>query len=229
MAATKGALTSTLLKPKTMNGTPNGLVDLMDTRTRQPFPPSAAGPPSPAVPPPPSPVKISMQEHFAINVCPGPILPIPQISDFFPRFHDFPITPLPPREKQILKDKDKDGDVDGEKDRKREREQEENGEFVDSDDDDTYLGTLEFNLLFDQENNCLHCTIHKAKGLKAMDSNGLADPYVKLHLLPGASKEDRLRQEKPEASCLLSSGFYSSPSYRALGQISAAISLSIAT
>lgn len=26
-----------------------------------------------------------------------------------------------------------------------------------------YLGTLEFSLLFDQENNCLHCTIHKAK------------------------------------------------------------------
>ncbi|KAI2661855.1 Double C2-like domain-containing protein beta [Labeo rohita] len=151
-------------------------------------PPSAAGPPSPAVPPPPSPVKISMQEHFAINVCPGPILPIPQISDFFPRFHDFPITPPPPREKQVLKDKDKDRDGNGEKDRKREREQEENGEFADSDDDDTYLGTLEFSLLFDQENNCLHCTIHKAKGLKAMDSNGLADPYVKLHLLPGASK-----------------------------------------
>ena len=26
------------------------------------------------------------------------------------------------------------------------------------------------------------------KGLKPMDSNGLADPYIKLHLLPGASK-----------------------------------------
>lgn len=26
------------------------------------------------------------------------------------------------------------------------------------------------------------------KGLKPMDSNGLADPYVKLHFLPGASK-----------------------------------------
>lgn len=26
-----------------------------------------------------------------------------------------------------------------------------------------YLGTLEFSLLFDQENNCLHCTIQKAR------------------------------------------------------------------
>ncbi|CAG13847.1 unnamed protein product, partial [Tetraodon nigroviridis] len=30
------------------------------------------------------------------------------------------------------------------------------------------------------------------QGLKAMDSNGLADPYVKLHLLPGASKVTKL-------------------------------------
>uniref|UniRef100_A0A8C2XCU5 Double C2-like domains, gamma n=1 Tax=Cyclopterus lumpus TaxID=8103 RepID=A0A8C2XCU5_CYCLU len=151
--------------------------------------------PHPTGPPPPSPVKISMQEHFAINVCPGPILPIPQISDFFPRFHDYPCTPPPPREKKILKEETfngetgggyKEGERLGDNDGDRE-------EANDSDDEDTYLGTLEFTLLFDQENNCLHCTIQKAKGLKAMDSNGLADPYVKLHLLPGASKANKLR------------------------------------
>ncbi|XP_029621854.1 double C2-like domain-containing protein beta isoform X1 [Salmo trutta] len=176
------------------------------------IPPSSSTPSSPAPSraassaprslPPPSPVKISMQEHFAINVCPGPIMPIPQISDFFPRFHDFPMTPPPPREKKILKEPDfglsNGGETDGEnkeKERKPiEEDREERQEGADSDDDDeTYLGTLEFTLLFDHENNCLHCTIHKAKGLKAMDSNGLADPYVKLHLLPGASKANKLR------------------------------------
>ncbi|XP_034034931.1 double C2-like domain-containing protein beta [Thalassophryne amazonica] len=55
------------------------------------------------------------------------------------------------------------------------------------------LGILDFSLLYDQENNALHCTINKAKGLKPMDHNGLSDPYVKLHLLPGASKANKLR------------------------------------
>ncbi|CAG5939796.1 unnamed protein product [Menidia menidia] len=153
---------------------------------------SPSATPHSTAPPPPSPVKISMQEHFAINVCPGPILPIPQISDFFPRFHDYPCTPPPPREKKILKEETFNGETGGGyKDGERRGENDGDGEEVlDSDDEDTYLGTLEFTLLFDQENNCLHCTIHKAKGLKAMDSNGLADPYVKLHLLPGASKAD---------------------------------------
>ncbi|NWV47073.1 RP3A protein, partial [Daphoenositta chrysoptera] len=54
------------------------------------------------------------------------------------------------------------------------------------------LGALEFSLLYDQENSSLHCTLIK-DGLKPMDSNGLADPYVKLHLLPGASKSNKLR------------------------------------
>ncbi|KAM5199775.1 rabphilin-3A isoform 4-T21 [Hipposideros larvatus] len=60
-------------------------------------------------------------------------------------------------------------------------------------DEATTLGALEFSLLYDQDNSSLHCTMIKAKGLKPMDSNGLADPYVKLHLLPGASKSNKLR------------------------------------
>ncbi|XP_054906600.1 rabphilin-3A-like isoform X1 [Poeciliopsis prolifica] len=60
-------------------------------------------------------------------------------------------------------------------------------------DEATTLGSLEFGLLYDQESNSLQCSILKAKGLKPMDSNGLADPYVKLHLLPGASKSNKLR------------------------------------
>ncbi|KAK6313172.1 hypothetical protein J4Q44_G00165190 [Coregonus suidteri] len=71
-------------------------------------------------------------------------------------------------------------------------EEEEDANSYDSD-EATTLGGLEFSLLYEQENNSLHCSILKAKGLKPMDSNGLADPYVKLHLLPGASKSNKLR------------------------------------
>ncbi|XP_064647761.1 rabphilin-3A-like isoform X2 [Lineus longissimus] len=56
------------------------------------------------------------------------------------------------------------------------------------DSEGTSLGTLEFSLLYDAFDNALNCTIVRARGLKAMDSNGLSDPYVKLHLLPRASK-----------------------------------------
>ncbi|KAM3868450.1 rabphilin-3A-like [Diretmus argenteus] len=71
-------------------------------------------------------------------------------------------------------------------------EEEEETNDYDSD-EATTLGSLEFSLLYEQESSSLHCSILKAKGLKPMDSNGLADPYVKLHLLPGASKSTKLR------------------------------------
>ncbi|NXI45740.1 RP3A protein, partial [Galbula dea] len=76
--------------------------------------------------------------------------------------------------------------------RQQQEEEEEDANSYDSD-EGTTLGALEFSLLYDQENSSLHCTLIKAKGLKPMDSNGLADPYVKLHLLPGASKSNKLR------------------------------------
>ncbi|XP_026575146.1 rabphilin-3A [Pseudonaja textilis] len=71
-------------------------------------------------------------------------------------------------------------------------DEEEEANSYDSD-ETTTLGSLDFSLLYDQEKSSLQCTIIKAKGLKPMDSNGLADPYVKLHLLPGASKSNKLR------------------------------------
>uniref|UniRef100_A0AAQ6AE07 C2 domain-containing protein n=1 Tax=Amphiprion ocellaris TaxID=80972 RepID=A0AAQ6AE07_AMPOC len=73
----------------------------------------------------------------------------------------------------------------------QDRTEDEDNEY--DSDDATTLGSLEFSLLYEQENHALHCSIVKAKGLKPMDSNGLADPYVKLHLLPGASKSNKLR------------------------------------
>lgn len=55
------------------------------------------------------------------------------------------------------------------------------------------LGSVEFTLLYDSGSKTLDILVLRAKGLPAMDSNGLSDPYVKLHLLPGASKANKLR------------------------------------
>ncbi|XP_068271657.1 double C2-like domain-containing protein beta [Nyctibius grandis] len=157
---------------------------------------------------------ISIQEHMAIDVCPGPIKPIKQISDYFPRFpRGLPAAvgrsgalrsavsqpSVSPAEGPREDDEDVDqlfgayGTTPTEQPPKCQAPE----EVVDPEgyesDDCTTLGTLDFSLLYDQENNALHCTINKAKGLKPMDHNGLADPYVKLHLLPGASKANKLR------------------------------------
>ncbi|XP_030078222.1 double C2-like domain-containing protein beta [Microcaecilia unicolor] len=151
---------------------------------------------------------ISIQEHMAIDVCPGPIKPIKQISDYFPRFPRG--LPAAVSRNNSLRSSLSQPSV-SPSDTSREEEEdvdklfgaygaataaagkhEEEADGYDSD-DCTTLGTLDFSLLYDQENNALHCTISKAKGLKPMDHNGLADPYVKLHLLPGASKANKLR------------------------------------
>ncbi|NXN97650.1 DOC2B protein, partial [Rhinopomastus cyanomelas] len=178
--------------------------------------PDTAGPPRPSHTgtQPGEKMTISIQEHMAIDVCPGPIKPIKQISDYFPRFprglpaavgRSGPLRPavsqpsVSPAEAPREQDEDVDnlfgahGTTPAEPPAKGQAPE----ELVDPEgyesDDCTTLGTLDFSLLYDQENNALHCTINKAKGLKPMDHNGLADPYVKLHLLPGASKANKLR------------------------------------
>ncbi|XP_069082496.1 double C2-like domain-containing protein beta isoform X2 [Pleurodeles waltl] len=161
---------------------------------------------------------ISIQEHMAIDVCPGPIKPIKQISDYFPRFprglpaavvsrsHSLKAT-VSPQSSVSPSDpgREEEEDVDqlfgaygaeaaaaAARGPPKPLEEEADPDGYESD-DCTTLGTLDFSLLYDQENNALHCTINKAKGLKPMDHNGLSDPYVKLHLLPGASKANKLR------------------------------------
>ncbi|MBN3308991.1 DOC2B protein, partial [Amia calva] len=125
---------------------------------------------------------ISIQEHMAIDVCPGPIQPIKQISDYFPRFpRGLPPT-VPPALSRTGSLRSSTGQLSGglpsepsrdEDDLDRafgataapiapKKDEEPDVEGYDSD-DSTTLGTLDFSLLYDQENNALHCTINKAK------------------------------------------------------------------
>ncbi|XP_068087082.1 rabphilin-3A [Anabrus simplex] len=55
------------------------------------------------------------------------------------------------------------------------------------------LGTIELSLLYDPIAFALHCSLHRAKGLKPMDINGLSDPFCRLNLLPTGGKSNRLK------------------------------------
>ncbi|XP_037113367.1 double C2-like domain-containing protein alpha [Syngnathus acus] len=128
-------------------------------------------------------LSISIREHMAIDVCPGPIRPIRQISDYFPHR-----SPTSPRSSSGLGPSETACGLQGDGDAST------SVDTVGSDSDDcTELGTLEFELRYEQATSQLHCTVIRAKGLKPMDFNGLADPYVKVHLLPGASKANKLK------------------------------------
>ena len=51
-----------------------------------------------------------------------------------------------------------------------------------------YLGTLQFTVEYIPTLLQLKIHLLSATSLPAFDSNGLSDPYVKLHLLPGIAK-----------------------------------------
>ena len=56
---------------------------------------------------------------------------------------------------------------------------------------ETSLGTLKFSVLYNS--SLQHLTVHlvNASNLPARDSNGLSDPYVKIHLLPSLAKVNK--------------------------------------
>lgn len=127
------------------------------------------------------PPRVSMQEHMAIDLNPGPIRPIHLISDYFPHFHPFAepalrapdphpaappaarSAPQPPADPQPL------GDSDG----------------------STALGTPEFTLLFDADNSALHCRAHRAK-VRLGAERGLGHSLT-MSLLPAGTQATGLR------------------------------------
>ncbi|XP_068606120.1 double C2-like domain-containing protein alpha [Brachionichthys hirsutus] len=145
-------------------------------------------------------LSVSIQEHMAIDVCPGPIRPIRQISAYFPRLSPPSPGPAPPSPASrmgganLLSPLLAHGRPGGGGSLSLTSSVDTSVEINSSDSDDcTALGTLEFELRYVQNSSELHCTVIRAKGLKPMDFNGLSDPYVKLHLLPGACKANKLK------------------------------------
>ncbi|XP_070930259.1 double C2-like domain-containing protein gamma isoform X1 [Macaca nemestrina] len=128
------------------------------------------------------PPRVSMQEHMAIDVSPGPIRPIRLISHYFPHFYPLTEPTLHPPDQRPAAASTIRSAPQPQPDPEPERDS----------DDSTALATLEFTLLFDADNSALHCTAHRAKGLKPLAS-GSVDTYVKANLLPGNSKASQLR------------------------------------
>ncbi|XP_008486948.1 double C2-like domain-containing protein beta [Diaphorina citri] len=58
---------------------------------------------------------------------------------------------------------------------------------------DTNLGSIELTVTYDSTTCSLHVTLHRAKGLRAMDIHGTSDPFCKLNLVPLTKTSHRLR------------------------------------
>ncbi|XP_062382924.1 double C2-like domain-containing protein alpha [Sardina pilchardus] len=126
---------------------------------------------------------ISIQEHMAIDVCPGPIRPIRQISAYFPRLSPTssisdslspshaacPSSPLPggggASAAGGLLSPMSPGATGGGGGTLSMMSSMDTSIEIDScdSDDNTSLGTLEFDLRYETETSSLHCTVIRAK------------------------------------------------------------------
>ncbi|KAI4786786.1 hypothetical protein KUCAC02_036899, partial [Chaenocephalus aceratus] len=127
-------------------------------------------------------LSISIQEHMAIDVCPGPIRPIRQISAYFPRLSPTspgPLSPNPPTSPltlspgsvasgmggtHLLSPLLAHGRPGGGCSLSLTSSVDTSVEINSDDSDDcTALGTLEFELRYEQRSSELHCRLLRAK------------------------------------------------------------------
>ncbi|UMM23798.1 hypothetical protein L5515_004337 [Caenorhabditis briggsae] len=67
-----------------------------------------------------------------------------------------------------------------------------------TDEESSSLGSINLTLTYTSSDKKLRIHLIRAKNLKAMDSNGFSDPYVKFHLLPGNTKATKLTSKTIE-------------------------------
>ena len=62
---------------------------------------------------------------------------------------------------------------------------------------------LDFEIIWKESLNVLTITLLRARSLRSCDTNGLSDPYVKLHIVPGVAKVNNSSLVFPSLHCFL--------------------------